>query len=412
MTPPLVSVIIVSRGRPDALTLCLKSLEQQFLERFEVVIVADPAGLDAVQLGGWGDRIKAIPFDEPNISVARNLGIAAAAGDVVTFIDDDAVAEPTWLSFLTEPFSNTDAAASGGYVRGRNGISFQWRAERIDRQGWSHKLELNDDRLHLLEANERWAIKTQGTNMAFRRDVLAELGGFDPAFHFYLDETDLNRRLADRKLRTAIVPDAQVHHSYAASAYRDSDRSPRSLREVGSSLSVFLRKHAPVETHDKAYDNMRADQRRRLLRFMVAGGLEPRDVGRLLDDLDGGFEAGKTRPIAGLEAIPSPGEPYRQFNHSVPNKSVTHAGWLWGINHLERKAFRDRSAGFITTVFALSPTYRRHWVRFSDDGLWLHRGGLWGRADRDRPAPKTTGLSARVRREIARVAHQRGLVFR
>jgi len=60
--------------------------------------------------------------------------------------------------------------------------------------------------------------------MAVRRSVLADLGGFDPRFRFYLDETDLNLRLAARGLYTALVPLAQVHHGFHASARRRKDR--------------------------------------------------------------------------------------------------------------------------------------------------------------------------------------------
>ncbi|MCB2152739.1 MAG: glycosyltransferase, partial [Rhodobacteraceae bacterium] len=59
---------------------------------------------------------------------ARNLGLAAAAGEIVAFIDDDAVPEPRWLARLTAPFADPGIAAAGGFVVGRNGISFQWRA--------------------------------------------------------------------------------------------------------------------------------------------------------------------------------------------------------------------------------------------------------------------------------------------
>ncbi|MCB2123539.1 MAG: glycosyltransferase, partial [Rhodobacteraceae bacterium] len=68
---------------------------------------------------------------------ARNLGLAAAAGEIVAFIDDDAVPEPRWLARLTAPFADPGIAAAGGFVVGRNGISFQWRASCADSHGRS-----------------------------------------------------------------------------------------------------------------------------------------------------------------------------------------------------------------------------------------------------------------------------------
>ena len=90
MSPLPVSVIVVSRGRPESLTLCLTGLSRQFHDTYEVIVVADPAGMAAVARLPFADEIKTVPFDEANIAAARNRGLAVAAGEVVAFIDDDA----------------------------------------------------------------------------------------------------------------------------------------------------------------------------------------------------------------------------------------------------------------------------------------------------------------------------------
>ena len=82
MDAPSVSVVIVSRGRPDALRLCLTGVAQLDHPVFEVIVVACPQGAAVVADRSDADRIKLVPFDEPNISAARNLGIAQAAGEV------------------------------------------------------------------------------------------------------------------------------------------------------------------------------------------------------------------------------------------------------------------------------------------------------------------------------------------
>ena len=70
-----------------------------------------------------------IPCDEANICPRRATAASqAAAGEIVAFIDDDAVPEPTWLNHLVAPFGRFDVAAAGGFVRARNGIS--WRSSR------------------------------------------------------------------------------------------------------------------------------------------------------------------------------------------------------------------------------------------------------------------------------------------
>ena len=77
MTARRASVIVVSRHRAAALRRCLLALAQQDHPKFEVVVVADPAGVAAAQTLGL--RLKILPFDEANISAARNLGLSFPA---------------------------------------------------------------------------------------------------------------------------------------------------------------------------------------------------------------------------------------------------------------------------------------------------------------------------------------------
>ncbi|MGA1634780.1 MAG: hypothetical protein ACO37C_07850, partial [Gemmobacter sp.] len=69
--------------------------------------------------------------------------------------------------------------------------------------------------------------------------------------------------------------------------------------EVGASLSVFLRRHAPPADHAAEHAAARAafvaEQRRRLLRHMIAGRLGPEEVARLMRRLGQGLAAGEAR---------------------------------------------------------------------------------------------------------------------
>ena len=296
MTACPVSIVVVSRGRPTHLSRCLLGLSQLQYGRFEVIVVADAAGVRAAQGLPFADALKIVQFDAANISAARNIGIDVAAGDIVAFIDDDAVPEPSWISFLIAPAQDPEVAVMGGYVRGRNGISWQWRDRAVDPLGNPYALGCDGEGPHILPAPEIGAIKTEGTNMAVRREVLAELGGFDPAFHYFLDETDLNMRIARAGHKTALVPQAEVHHGFAANPLRRQDRVPRDLFDIGASWSVFLRKHVPPADHQTQWNRVQTQERHRLTAHMIAGRLEPRDVRLLLQRLHEGFAAGGGRP--------------------------------------------------------------------------------------------------------------------
>ncbi|MCB5199265.1 glycosyltransferase family 2 protein [Loktanella sp. TSTF-M6] len=393
------SVVVVSHGRPDALRRCLTGLAQIDYPDVEVIVVADATSAPAVMSSGLADVIRLVRFDTPNISAARNAGVAQSTGDLIAFIDDDAVPEPRWLSHLLAPLQDGSVTVAGGFVRGRNGISFQWRGRMVFGDGQAVPLPVKGDRPVLVQGSVGRAAKTEGTNMAVRRDALMALGGFDPAFEFYLDETDVNLRLAARGAVTALVPLAQVHHGYAASPRRTAGRVPRNLFQIGASLAVFLRKHGPTRNPSRVLH--RAEQRRRLLGHMVAGHMMPGDVRRILATFDAGWAAGMTRPLGQIALVEGPRDRLR-FPTTVRPHDVM-SGRFWQASRLRDEARARVSGGAVVTLYLFSFSGLFHRVRFTDAGVWEQSGGQFGRSDRD--APILTFVTARARslREAQRV---------
>ncbi|WP_299728222.1 glycosyltransferase [uncultured Tateyamaria sp.] len=406
MTLPPVSVVVVSRGRPDALMRCLTGLAQVQFAPFEIVVVADAAGRDAVAELPFVDDLKVVSFDIPNISEARNLGISHAAGDVVAFIDDDAVPEPLWLAHLISPFARGDVAATGGFVRGRNGISFQWRARSVDETGAMQPLDVDPELATVLTPKGQRATKTEGTNMAVRREVLVALEGFDPGFAFYLDETDLNLRLARAGHATAIVPMAEVHHGFAPSVRRRADRVPRDLFDIGASWAVFQRKYVPEADRALHWRDIVAAQRKRCLGHMVAGRLLPGDVARLLKRLADGYADGLERQRGGAQVSRSAAAPFKAAFGRSRQSSVL-SGRIWQGRRLRQEAVQRVERGEIVTLILLSPSALFHHIRFHRDGYWEQRGGLFGRSERTDPLFRLWRFSRRVARERRRIAGRR-----
>ena len=407
--PPLAiraSVIIVSRHRPADLLRCLAGVAQMDHPDFEVIVVADPAA--CVQVEALGLALKITPFDAENISAARNLGLMRAAGEVVAFLDDDAVPEPSWLSRLVAPFGDARVLAATGFVRGRNGIGLQWTAMAVDALGRDQPLMVDPRAVSLHPGQAGRAVKTIGTNCAFRRAALLRLGGFDPAFRFYLDEADVNLRMAEHPLAagglTAVVPLAQVHHGYAQSSRRRADRVPRTLHEIGASSMVFLRRHAGSGGHGAAIDHLRQDQRARALRHMVAGLIGPGEVGRLLRTLEAGLAEGLARPLEPPPALASGDEPFLPLPRTGPRRGRVIAGRSWQGAACRAQAREAAVRGEIVTLFLFSPTALFHHHGFHADGYWIQRGGLFGRAERREPLFRLTRFATRLARETGRLA--------
>jgi len=408
MTPPTVSVIVVSRGRPDALRRCLMGLEQLFYRPFEVVVVADPAGIAAIT--DWHSDIKFAEFDQANISAARNIGARLAAGDILAFIDDDAVPEPSWLDHLIPPFGDQSVGIAGGYVLGRDGVNYQYRASQVDRFGNGTDLHLSGDAPEVFDAPPEGAIKTEGTNFAIRRAVLVDIGGFDEVYRYYLDETDLNMRLAGTGAHTAIVPLALVHHGFAASERRTRHSRALTLFDIGASLRVFLRKHAPGEDHTALINELRSKQQFFQEKHRKAGRCTRAEVVHVLQTLDDGLEAGRTMAFGRYADLGKPDSGMKLFGRADRfTASVVLSGRIWRRGYLMRKAARRVAAGERVTLILLEPSRRYLRVNFVQQGFWLHSGGQFGRAGQGDRKIDPMALGSRVQQEIARVRFVRGL---
>ena len=215
------SIVICTDGRASTIDATLSSLFHLEGPSFEVCVVIGPTAdgtLDAVLR--LGNQFKVARSPVRNISVARNIGLSMSSGDVVAFIDDDAVPEKNWLQDLSKPYDDAKVGGVGGFVYDHTGIDFQARYVTTDRLG---------------RANYRWERATGelnfpfaksyphllGTNASFRRSALLEIGGFDEEYEYFLDETDVCCRLIDRGYKIIQLDRAFVHHKYSPGGVRD-----------------------------------------------------------------------------------------------------------------------------------------------------------------------------------------------
>ncbi len=406
MSDAPVSLIIVSRHRSVSLLRTIIAARLQDHVALELIVVADPAAAQAVR--GLNLPIKVVDFDRANISAARNAGLVVAAGDVVAFLDDDAVPEPTWITRLTAPFENPNVRVATGFVRGRNGISDQWRACDVDQFGWDHPLSVDRHSVTLLAGTPSRAVKAQGTNCAFRTADLLALGGFDEGFLFYLDDADISLRIATLGGLTAVVPMAVVQHGFAASAQRRADRVPVSLHQIGASIAYFLRRHAATADCAQQQQVQRQSQKKRLLRYLVLGGLEPRDIGPMIATFNQGWAEGACRDLRGMQPLPDAEVPFQPLG-TGPRPGLLIAGRIWQRRNLMRRAGVEAAMGKIVTVVCLSPTTWYHRHRFESGGFWMQQGGVYGKSVRDHALRLPKSFEARLAEEKDRIGMTRPL---
>jgi O-antigen biosynthesis protein len=197
---PRVSVVVCSYNGGSTLDQCLRSLEQLDYPDYEVIVVDDGSTDDTRAILARFPGVRAIHQTNRGLSVARNVGLEASTGAIVAYTDSDCFADPHWLTHLVYQFQRTDAAAVGG-----------------------PNLTPEDGRLaacvagspgqptHVLESDQV-AEHIPGCNMAFRREALLAIRGFDPVYRKAGDDVDLCWRLQQAGYWITFAPGAFVWH--------------------------------------------------------------------------------------------------------------------------------------------------------------------------------------------------------
>lgn len=235
------SIIINTLNRREFLERTLESLHYLRYSNFEVICVNGPStdGTNEL-LERWRGKIKIASCPEANLSRSRNIGIKQAAGEIVCFIDDDAIPEPPWLSAIIESYSDPTVVASGGYIRDNTGTSYQ--AKHIVCNRYADSIEY--DKIGSPSISSEIYTALTGTNCSFRRDALIKIGGFDEAYAYFLDETDVLIRLHDKGYKIICIEGAEIHHKYAPSSLRDERKIARTLYFPIRSKTYFAYRHA------------------------------------------------------------------------------------------------------------------------------------------------------------------------
>jgi glycosyltransferase involved in cell wall biosynthesis len=237
-TDPRASVIVPTHNRPDSLMAAVGSiLKHQSLDGgFEVLVVenaprpqlAQPIA-DAARTAPMVVRHLHEPL--PGLHRGRHRGAVEARGAILVYVDDDVLTAPGWIEGMVAPFVERDVAIVGGPVRPLwESPPPTWVAEISD--SYFSLLDLGERELELCYPQGAY-----GCNMAIRRDVLFEVGGFNPDAMgwdpkmFWLrgdGETGLHRKVSEAGYRVVYHPAAGLLHRLPASRV-----TPRAIRRRG-----------------------------------------------------------------------------------------------------------------------------------------------------------------------------------
>jgi len=219
-----VSVVINTYNRGKSLRDTLKALRYQTHVAFEVVVVKGPCTDDTDAVLREFDGVRVAECPEVHLSKSRNIGIVEASGDVVAFIDDDAIPEPGWLAELVAGYDKPHVGGAGGLVFDHTGFALQYKYSICDRVGGNcFRVKPPFDDYNCRGADP--LVYLQGTNASFRRQCLVEIGGFDEEIEYYLDEVEVCMRVLDLGYQLRPLTNAVVHHKYLSSHLRNQKRA-------------------------------------------------------------------------------------------------------------------------------------------------------------------------------------------
>lgn len=176
-----ISAIICTHNRDRYLAAAIDSLLHQDIPNFEVLVI-DNASTDTTRQiveARLGDpRLKYVYESTLGLSTARNRGFQESTGEIIAYLDDDAVAEPYWLGELLKAYDVNDRLAVAG---GR--VTLLWPEGTTEPPAW-----ISEDMMSCLGAYDLGTevvniqepgLTPRGLNYSLRRSFLKEIGGFD-----------------------------------------------------------------------------------------------------------------------------------------------------------------------------------------------------------------------------------------
>jgi GT2 family glycosyltransferase len=198
---PRVSVVVCSYNAERTMEPCLASLERLNYPDYEVIVVNDGSTDRTLEIAQRFSYCRIISQPNMGLSVARNVGAEAATGEIVAYTDSDCVADPDWLTYLVAKMENAQLVACGGPNFPPPENSLVPAAVAVSPGGPTHVLLSDDVAEHIA-----------GCNMAFRRDVLLRMGGFDPIYRAAGDDVDICWRFQDAGYTIGFSAAAVVWH--------------------------------------------------------------------------------------------------------------------------------------------------------------------------------------------------------
>jgi glycosyltransferase involved in cell wall biosynthesis len=219
----MLSVVICTHNRSAALDLCLAALGAPRPE-VDVLVIdsgSEPEEAASIARAAIARGAEHIRVTKTGVSVARNAALAAARGRWIAYLDDDAIPASDWAEVLLASIArDPEMAAIGGLILP------VWQAELPT--WWPASLRAVLTIIDSVPPSnaDKASIALYAANIAFRRDILTQFGGFPAclgrrgALLLSNEETYILRRMHKAQLKIQFNPAMVVHHAIARERLR------------------------------------------------------------------------------------------------------------------------------------------------------------------------------------------------
>ncbi|HBP22416.1 MAG TPA: glycosyl transferase family 2 [Planctomycetes bacterium] len=228
--PLAATVVIPARDAAHCVGAAVRAVrDQRDAEGRGVrVIVVDDGSVDDTAAVARAAGAEVLRGAGEGPAKARNLGVAAAASDLIVFVDADCTPRPGFLAALLEPFAD----AQVGGVKGAY--------ETEQRELVARFVQIEYEERYARMARRRWIDFVDTYAAAYRREVLEEVGGFDERYRLpSTEDQELSFRVVERGYRLCFVAQARVGHLHAASLWGYA----RKKAKIGYYKVATLRRH-------------------------------------------------------------------------------------------------------------------------------------------------------------------------
>lgn len=210
------SIVVPAYNVAPYLPRCVESLLRQTERSLQVIIVDDGSTDETPKLADEyasnDSRVQVIHQPNGGLSAARNMGLAAASGEFICFIDSDDWVEPTMIESMIAWCDSTDSpvAVAGAHVDFHNAEDILTRSEL---RALPEHLILLGPPLGVDILNENFVnLVGYAWNKIYRREWLTGLGVLFEERLVLVEDIQFNAKVLAAADRVALVPEAFVHY--------------------------------------------------------------------------------------------------------------------------------------------------------------------------------------------------------